>query len=51
MYSNPLAGLGGGGGTGPIMFFVELVPEEAPNGKAWEFKDIEALNKRWRAVR
>lgn len=41
----------GGGGDGPVMLFVDLLPESAPNGQAWTSPDIDVLNKRWRAVR
>jgi len=40
-----------GAQTGPVMMFVALLPEEAPDKAEWSFKDIEVLTKKWRAVR
>lgn len=41
----------GGGGTGPAMMFVELLPEKAPDGVAWKSNDVEHLTRAWRGVR
>lgn len=37
--------------SGPAMMFVELVPDSAPDGKAWRDKDVDALSKRWSQAR
>lgn len=37
--------------SGPAMMFVELVPDAAPDGKAWRDKDVDALSKRWSQAR
>lgn len=39
-----------GGGAGPLMMFVSLLPEHAPDKAAWTKKDIEPLTRKWRAV-
>ena len=45
-----MGGMMGGGGTGPAMMFVELLPEKAPDGIAWKSSDIETLTRGWRGV-
>lgn len=40
-----------GAQAGPMMMFVNLLPEESPDKTEWSSKDIEGLTKKWRAVR
>lgn len=40
-----------GAQAGPMMMFVNLLPEEAPDKTAWSSTDIDVLTKKWRAVR